>query len=89
MVLVGRVTRLDVLPGTSLRNCLKMTKSSWWDTAELALSSLQHSLLGLDATPAEPVEIAWETKGLAEETVITAVTTEGFATDGEVVTITS
>ena len=66
-----------------------MTKSSWWDTAKLALSSHQHFLLGLDTFLVKPVEISQETKGLGEETKIDiTVTVEGFATDGEVVTIT-
>ena len=48
-----RVAGPGGLAGTSFRNCSNMTKSPWWDAAELALSSLRRVLLGLDTSPEE------------------------------------
>ena len=76
---------LDGLARTTLRNCWKMTKSSWFNTAELALSFLQHFLLDWDTSLVEPIEIPWKTKGSVEETEADITITEGFATDGEIV----
>ena len=58
-----------------------MTKSYWWDAAELAFSFLRSFLIGSDTSPVEPVEMTWEIESLVVEVDVDMTeTTEGFAT---------